>query len=269
MEARGIPERYKEEPELVAAVIEARTVQMETEDTPFAVEWLMEHHPMTLESATKVLEDQTFRYKGLYPEGHPGLEALLAERRVKGHRAYNLKKLRPQIIERDAGRCQSCHDRVDGRAATVDHKDPEGPETLENLHLLCRKCNTLKGKRTWEDFQTAQLEWQERLADIQNARADFICKQTGLSVRGRSWQEAGCLSPDLCIREKQCSGEYATRRFYDCPCHHYGCPPGCIGCDMCRHDEHEPTHIACPATDGGIVICATPQRCRAECQQRD
>ena len=65
-----------DQPELVAAVIEARKIQMETEDTPFAIEWLMEHHPMSLNSATRVLEDATFQYAALYPEGHPGLESL-------------------------------------------------------------------------------------------------------------------------------------------------------------------------------------------------
>ena len=37
-----IPERYADQPELVAAIIEARSVQMETEDTAFAIEWLLE-----------------------------------------------------------------------------------------------------------------------------------------------------------------------------------------------------------------------------------
>ena len=68
-----IPERYADQPELVAAIIEARTVQMETEDTAFAIEWLLEHAAMSVESATRALGDETFRYPALYPEGHPGL----------------------------------------------------------------------------------------------------------------------------------------------------------------------------------------------------
>ena len=62
-----IPQRYADQPQMVAAIIEARTVQMKTEDTSFAIEWLMEHYPMS------VLEDETFQYAALYPEGHPGL----------------------------------------------------------------------------------------------------------------------------------------------------------------------------------------------------
>ena len=122
--------------ELVDAVLEARKVQMDTEDTGFAIEWLMETSAMSLESATRALEDETFRYAALYPARHPGLEAMQAEHRAKGRRSYSMKKLRPQIIDRDQGRCQGCDKRVIGRDATVDHKDPDGLETLDNLHLL-------------------------------------------------------------------------------------------------------------------------------------
>ena len=174
-----IPEKFVGKPELVAQVIEARKVQMETEDTAFAIEWLMESSEMSLTSAQKVLEDITFQYVALYPEGHPGLEAIRAEQRVKG------------------------------RDATVDHKDPEGPATLENLHLLCRGCNTLKSNRTWSEFQEASKEWEARVKERQDNRPDFVCKQTGLSVRGRSWKEAGCLTPQMCLREEECdNGQY-------------------------------------------------------------
>ena len=92
-----IPQRYTDQPEMVAAIIEARRVQMETEDTAFAIEWLMEHYPMSLQSATRVIEDETFQYVALYPEGHPGLEAIRAEQRAKGRRSYNLKNSAPRL----------------------------------------------------------------------------------------------------------------------------------------------------------------------------
>ena len=205
-----IPDRYADQPELVAAVIEARTVQMETEDTAFAIEWLQAHHAMSIESAARVLEDKTFRYPALYPEGHPGLEAMRAEQRAKSRRSYRLKKLRPAIIDRDDGRCQACGKRVEGGDASLDHKDPEGPETLENIHLLCKRCNTLKGKRTWAEFQKAEKEWRTQLEARQAARPDVICKQSDLSIRGRTWEESGCLTPDLCILSGECdNGGYA------------------------------------------------------------
>ena len=208
---RHIPDRYANRPELVHAVIEARKVQMETEDSAFAVEWLMEHHPMTFDSATRALDDATFRYAGFYPEGHPGLEMLKAEARAKGRRAYQLKKIRVAVIDRDESRCQGCSKRVKGREATLDHKDPEGPSDLENIHLLCRRCNTVKGQMTWGEFQKRREEWQARVSEIQNARPDFICEQTGLSVRGKSWNDAGCLSRDLCSMMKACdNGGFAA-----------------------------------------------------------
>ena len=204
-----LPQHYADQPELVAAIIDARRVQMETEDTSFAIEWLMEHHAMTLASATKALTDETFRHPALYPEGHPGLEALNAENRAKHRRSYNRQKLRPQVIERDGSRCQNCNKRVWGRDAQLDHKDPEGPETLDNLVLLCQRCNTIKGRRAWDEFQEAQHEWQKQLQARQNTRPDIICKQTGLSIRGRTWKESGCVSPDFCLLIGKCdNGDY-------------------------------------------------------------
>ena len=68
-----IPPQYADQPELVSAVIDARKVQMETEDTAFAIEWLMEdgRTSFSLDSARRVLEDETFRYVALYPDGPP------------------------------------------------------------------------------------------------------------------------------------------------------------------------------------------------------
>ena len=205
-----IPARFQDQPELVAQVIEARQVQMDTEDTAFAIEWLTQSSGMSLASATRALENETFQYVALYPPGHPGLEALRAEQRARSRRSYAMQKLRPQIIDRDDSRCQNCNKRVQGRDASIDHKDPEGPATLENLHLLCRACNTLKGKRTWDEFQQAEQQWRAGLERKQNARPDIICKQTGLSIKGRSWKESGCLTPDLCPHAGECdNGEYA------------------------------------------------------------
>lgn len=203
MKAR-VPARYAGQPELVRAIIGARRVQMETENDAAAIRWLLETNPMTIQSATRVINDETFRYPALYPEGHPGLESLRAEGRQKSRRTAELRKIRAAVIERDGGRCQNCEKRVWGKEATLDHKDPEGPATMENVHLLCRGCNTLKGRRTWGEFQKAKAEWQTTLKKRQNDRPDFTCKRSGLSVRGRSWKEAGCLTPDLCLRARDC-----------------------------------------------------------------
>lgn len=143
-------------------------------------------------------------------EGHPVLEEIRAEARQKSKRNAPLRKLRPIILERDGGRCQSCNKRVLGRDAALDHKDPEGETVEDNLILLCQACNTVKGNRTWDEFQKANQEFWDRVKARQDARPDFICQQTGLSVKGRSWKEAGCLTPDLCSPAAACdNGGYA------------------------------------------------------------
>ena len=250
----NVPAHMANNPDLVAAVIDARRVEMETGDTPFAIEWLLEHSSMSIDSATRVLQDDTFRYPALYPEGHHGLEALRSEQRARGRRAYRLKKLRPQVVDRDESRCQGCSKRVEGRDATLDHKDPEGPETLDNVHLLCRACNSIKSKMSWEDFQAQMAQISEK----QNTRPDFICRHTGLSVKGRSWREAGCESPSGCLMFTEC-----TAGSTECPCHHYGCPPDCPGCFMCEHDgDSVPQTIHCEGAENPFESCGTPVTCR-------
>ena len=251
-----LPERFANNPALVAAVVEARQVELDTRDPAFAIEWLLEHSDMSVDSATRAIQDQTFRYPALYPAGHPGLDALMAEQRARSRRAYRLKKLRATVIDRDDGRCQGCHRRVEGRNATIDHKNPEGPETLDNLHLLCQSCNAIKGKHSWEDFQPHIAQ----LVEKQNTRPDFICKNTGLSVRGRTWREAGCNSPSACLGEGECIDLDAVMI---CPCHHYGCPPDCPGCSFCEHDrDSAPPTIICGYFDTPFAPCVTPSDCR-------
>ena len=206
-----IPAKFADQPELVNAVIGARQIQMDTEDDDEALDFLMRNYPMTVDSATKVIQDQTFRYVALYPEGHFGLEALRAENRVKSRRQTALRKIKPEVIERDDSRCQSCNRRVWGKDVSLDHKDPEGPTTLENVHLLCGSCNTIKGRRTWEEFLEDKIEWESGLKRTQNNRPNVICEQSGLSIKGRSWKESGCLSPDICKQESRCDNGYYER----------------------------------------------------------
>ena len=200
------------EPELAKVVLEARQLQLETGDDSQAVQYLLDNWRMSEGSAWKCIEGQTFRHRALLPEGHPVLEEIRVEARLKSKRNAPLRKLRPIILERDGGRCQNqhCGKRVSGRNAALDHKDPEGETVEDNLILLCQACNTLKGNRTWDEFQKANQEFWDRVKAKQDARPDFICQQTGLSVKGRSLKEAGCLTPDLCLPAATCdNGGYA------------------------------------------------------------
>lgn len=194
------------EPQLAETVLKARQIQLETDDDSQAVAYLLDNWRMSEESAWKCIEGKTFRHRALLPEGHPVLEEIRVEARLKSRRNAGLRKLRPVIMERDNGRCQNCGK----RDAALDHKDPEGETVEDNLILLCQRCNTIKSNRTWDEFQEEKKEFLARVKAQQDARPDFICHQTGLSVRGRSWKEAGCLTPDLCQLTETCdNGGYA------------------------------------------------------------
>ena len=198
------------DPELANVVLKARQIQLATDDDSQAIEYLLDNWGMTEASAQKCIEGKTFRHRALLPDGHPVLEEIRAEARLKSKRNAPLRKLRPIILERDGGRCQSCGKRVSGRDAALDHKDPEGETVEDNLILLCQSCNTIKSNRTWDEFQKANQEFWNRVKAKQDARPDFVCHQTGLSVKGRSLKEAGCLTPDLCLPAAACdNGGYA------------------------------------------------------------
>ena len=60
--------------------------------------------------------------------------------------------IRQAILERDGHQCSMCNNSVEGPDATVDHIVPaamtgEPVNTLSNLRLLCRSCNSKKGTR--------------------------------------------------------------------------------------------------------------------------
>ena len=57
------------------------------------------------------------------------------------------------------GRCNGCKVKFPFRNMTVDHVRPQsrgGTDHLENLHLLCNYCNSLKGSR-FQEYLLAEL----------------------------------------------------------------------------------------------------------------
>jgi hypothetical protein len=81
---------------------------------------------------------------------------------VLAERAYNARKAAlyrdPELLaavrKRDGDRCRYCgclvnwKDRRGSSGATYDHVDPDGPNTLDNLVIACRGCNSRKAGRT-------------------------------------------------------------------------------------------------------------------------
>ncbi|MBI1829731.1 MAG: HNH endonuclease [Thaumarchaeota archaeon] len=58
------------------------------------------------------------------------------------------KMLYSLLVRRDGEHCRHCHALASERELVIDHKDNDNNNNrLENLQLLCRKCNYLKNPR--------------------------------------------------------------------------------------------------------------------------
>ncbi|MCJ1709274.1 HNH endonuclease [Microbacterium sp. VKM Ac-2923] len=86
----------------------------------------------------------------------PTREQVLAQR-AGDNRRQELSRnpeLRDAIRRRDGSNCQYCgravnwSDRKSPTGGTYDHVDPAGPNSVDNLVVACRGCNSRKGKRT-------------------------------------------------------------------------------------------------------------------------
>jgi len=90
-------------------------------------------------------------------------------RRVNSQRVALFREpgLQKAIRDRDGDFCRYCgqkvnwHDRRGPSGGTYDHVIPDGGNTLENVVVCCRSCNSSKGGRTPE-------EWGVELIPIQN-----------------------------------------------------------------------------------------------------
>lgn len=85
--------------------------------------------------------------QGLLVESEGLLTPDLTYTRLLGGRRYIPKWLRRQVMERDGFACAECGATDD---LAIDHIHPYsrgGPETLDNLRVLCRSCNSRKGAK--------------------------------------------------------------------------------------------------------------------------
>jgi len=93
-----------------------------------------------------------------WDERQPSKEDVQTARKANARRQqlFRSPQLKIDIRERDNDECRYCGravrwaDRRGDSGGTFDHVDPDGPNTLENLVVCCRGCNTRKGHRTPE-----------------------------------------------------------------------------------------------------------------------
>jgi DNA-directed RNA polymerase subunit RPC12/RpoP len=87
------------------------------------------------------------------------------------------RRLCEQIKERDANRCRYCgirvnwNDRSGSRGGTYDHVDPDGINSLDNVVVSCRRCNSRKGHRTPEQASMALMSPRSTGADAEDSGA--------------------------------------------------------------------------------------------------
>jgi hypothetical protein len=101
------------------------------------------------------VEDKGFR-DTRYLELNPTAEKAKAKRAVASRKQalFRDAELREAIRKRDRNMCRYCavkvrwHDRKGPGGGTYDHVDPEGPNSLENVVVACRGCNSSKKDRT-------------------------------------------------------------------------------------------------------------------------
>ena len=117
--------------------------------------------------------------------------------RMALHRDHELVSA---IKDRDGDRCRYCgiqvswKDRRGPAGATYDHVIPRGPNTLDNIVVACRSCNSRKGQRTPEE---AGMNLLPPGSLSQNtSRSDLDTNQIEPESRSRYFQDPDPTRPD-------------------------------------------------------------------------
>ena len=99
----------------------------------------------------------------------------------------NKEKLKPKLYEMQSGICRLCDELVEMRFMDIDHivaRSRGGGDSPENLQLLCRTCNTMKGDRTMEEARRKLLErWGEQKMQEWRNRVDARIRKAGEFAR--------------------------------------------------------------------------------------
>jgi 5-methylcytosine-specific restriction endonuclease McrA len=108
------------------------------------------------------------------------------------------------VKRRDADRCRYCWDQVvwaDRRSAkrgTIDHVDPDGPNSIENCVVACGSCNRAKADRTPEeaDMLLRQPCWGDPPDQSGSSRDLVATKSRPVLTRGTGRNGSGQVRPE-------------------------------------------------------------------------
>ena len=90
----------------------------------------------------------------------------VAEAKKRKTKAYKTKENFNELYGRQRGVCPGCNLPLPWTVFTFDHKKPQnegGGDELENLQLLCNRCNSTKGTGTMEEAKKRLQQQRERL----------------------------------------------------------------------------------------------------------
>jgi 5-methylcytosine-specific restriction endonuclease McrA len=82
---------------------------------------------------------------------------------------YYTNSLKFKVYKRDKGRCQLCQDKLLLKDATLDHIKPKskgGPNSIDNLQLMCRQCNLFKANKTLYISNDQQEEIEDKIGNV-------------------------------------------------------------------------------------------------------
>jgi len=138
-------------------------------------------------------------------------------------------ELRKALRDRDQDQCRFCGievnwaDRKSRGGATYDHVRPGGGDTLDNLVIACRGCNSRKGKRTPEEAGMTLLPVSRFVSRYINTQTSLISSGLGISSSSGSSSEReserkpppmnGTTDPELAARAGDFCERYAELYF--------------------------------------------------------
>lgn len=119
-----------------------------------------------VESGYLEQDGDTYKLHDWYDYAGKLCERREAEKEYKDRRyaLYNDMRLIKAVRARDGDQCRYCGKRVNWKdrkgvdGGTYDHVDPDGENTLDNIVVACRSCNSKKKRRTQGEAKMPLLD---------------------------------------------------------------------------------------------------------------